>query len=175
MGDKTLDFTLDSTDHYYEIKNSAQLSALGNATADQTKDKNFKLVKDLKISSITAASTGIFAGTFDGKGYVITIEKLQISDATPGTSSQGVLFGTVTGTVRNVIVNITDDDATYKRTSDAGVTSSEQTPVERVVSGGETLEQPPKPYVSSDLVSELDDKSMNIRLRMSRSKIMRIR
>lgn len=158
MGDKTLDFTLDSTDHYYEIKNSAQLSALGNATADQTKDKNFKLVKDLKISSITAASTGTFAGTFDGKGYVITIEKLEISDATPGTSSQGVLFGTVTGTVRNVIVNITDDDATYKRTSDAGVTSSEQTPVERVVSGGETLKQPPKPYVSSDLVSELDTK-----------------
>lgn len=156
MGDKTLDFTLDSTDHYYEIKNSAQLSALGNATADQTKDKNFKLVKDLKISYITAASTGIFAGTFDGKGYVITIGKLQISDATSGTSSQGVLFGTVTGTVRNVIVNITDDEATYKRTSDAGVTSSEQTPVERVVSGGETLEQPPKPYVSSDLVSELD-------------------
>lgn len=156
MGDKTLDFTLDSTDHYYEIKNSAQLSALGNATADQTKDKNFKLVKDLKISSITAASTGTFAGTFDGKGYVITIEKLEISDATSGTSSQGVLFGTVTGTVRNVIVNITDDEATYKRTSDAGVTSSEQTPVERVVSGGETLEQPPKPYVSSDLVSELD-------------------
>lgn len=156
MGDKTLDFTLDSTDHYYEIKNSAQLSALGNATADQTKDKNFKLVKDLKISSIMAASTGIFAGTFDGKGYVITIGKLQISDATSGTSSQGVLFGTVTGTVRNVIVNITDDEATYKRTSDAGVMSSEQTPVERVVSGGETLEQPPKPYVSSDLVSELD-------------------
>lgn len=159
MGDKTLDFTLDSTDSYYEIKNSAQLSALGNATADQTKDKNFKLVKDLKISSITAASTGIFAGTFDGKGYVITIEKLGISDATPGTSSQGVLFGTVTGTVRNVIVNITDDEATYKRTSDAGVTSSEQTPVERVVSGGKTLEQPPKPYVSSDLVSELDTKN----------------
>lgn len=156
MGDKTLDFTLDSTDHYYEIKNSAQLSALGNATADQTKDKNFKLVKDLKISSITAASTGTFAGTFDGKGYVITIGKLEISDATSGTSSQGILFGTVTGTVRNVIVNITDDEATYKRTSDAGVTSSEQTPVERVVSGGETLEQPPKPYVSSDLVSELD-------------------
>ena len=159
MGDKTLDFTLDSTDHYYEIKNSAQLSALGNATADQTKDKNFKLVKDLKISSITAASTGTFAGTFDGKGYVITIEKLGISDATPGTSSQGVLFGTVTGTVRNVIVNITDDEATYKRTSDAGVTSSEQTPVERVVSGGKTLDQPPKPYVSSDLVSELDTKN----------------
>ena len=158
MGDKTLDFTLDSTDHYYEIKNSAQLSALGNATADQTKDKNFKLVKDLKISSITAASTGTFAGTFDGKGYVITIGKLEISDATSGTSSQGVLFGTVTGTVRNVIVNITDDEATYKRTSDAGVTSSEQTPVERVVSGGKTLDQPPKPYVSSDLVSELDTK-----------------
>ena len=156
MGDKTLDFTLDSTDNYYEIKNSAQLSALGNATEEQTKGKNFKLVNDLKVSSITAASTGIFAGTFDGKGYVITIGKLQISDATSGTSSQGVLFGTVTGTVRNVIVNITDDDATYKRTSDAGVTSSEQTPVERVVSGGETLEQPPKPYVSSDLVSELD-------------------
>ena len=159
MGDKTLDFTQDSTDGYYEIKNSAQLSALGNATADQTMGKNFKLVKDLKVSSITAASTGTFAGTFDGKGYVITIEKLQISDATSGTSSQGVLFGTVTGTVRNVIVNITDDEATYKRTSDAGVTSSEQTPVERVVSGGETLEQPPKPYVSSDLVSELDTKN----------------
>lgn len=159
MGDKTLDFTLDSTDNYYEIKNPAQLSALGNATADQTMGKKFKLVNDLKVSSITAASTGTFAGTFDGKGYVITIEKLKISDATPDTSSQGVLFGKVTGTVRNVIVNITDDDATYKRTSDAGVTISEQTPADRVVSGEETLDQPPKPYVSSDLVSELDDKS----------------
>ena len=159
MGDKTLDFTQDSTDGYYEIKNSAQLSALGNATEDQTKGKNFKLVKDLKISSITTASTGTFAGTFDGKGYVITITELKISDSTPGKAAQGVLFGTVTGTVRNVIVNITDDEATYKRTSDAGVTSSEQTPVERVVSGGKTLKQPPKPYVSSDLVSELDTKA----------------
>ena len=159
MGDKTLNFTLDSTDHYYEIKNSAQLSALGNATADQTMGKKFKLVNDLKVSSITAASTGTFAGTFDGKGYVITIEKLKISDSTPDTSSQGVLFGKVTGTVRNVIVNITDDDATYKRTSDAGVTISEQTSADKVVSGGETLDQPPKPYVSSALVSELDDES----------------
>ena len=158
MGDKTLDFTLDSKDHYYEIKNPAQLSALGNATVEQTSGKQFKLVNDLKVPSINTAATGTFAGTFDGKGYVITIEKLKISDSTPDTSSQGVLFGKVTGTVRNVIVNITDDEATYKRTSDAGVTSSEQTPVERVVSGGETLEQPPKPYVSSDLVSELDTK-----------------
>ena len=159
MGDKTLDFTLDSKDHYYEIKNPAQLSALGNATVEQTSGKQFKLVNDLKVPSINTAATGTFAGTFDGKGYVITIEKLKISDSTPDTSSQGVLFGKVTGTVRNVIVNITDDDATYKRTSDAGVTISEQTPVDKVVSGEETLDQPPKPYVSSDLVSELDDKS----------------
>lgn len=159
MGDKTLDFTLDSKDNYYEIKNPAQLSALGNATADQTSGKHFKLVNDLKVSSITAASTGTFAGTFDGKGYVITITELQISDSTPGQAAQGVLFGTVTGTVRNVIVNITDDDATYKRTSDAGVTISEQTSADKVVSGGETLDQPPKPYVSSALVSELDDES----------------
>lgn len=157
MGDKTLDFTLDSTDNYYEIKNSAQLSALGNATAVQTENKKFKLVNDLTISSINTAATGKFAGTFDGNGHVITITELQISDSTPGKAAQGVLFGTVTGIVRNVIVNITDDDATYKRTSDAGVTSSEQTPVESVVSGGETLKQPPKPYVSSGLVSELDD------------------
>ena len=58
-----------------------------------------------------------------------------------------------------MIVNITDDDATYKRTSDAGVTISEQTSADKVVSGGETLDQPPKPYVSSALVSELDDES----------------
>lgn len=105
---------------------------------------------------------------------MITIGKLQISDATSGTSSQGVLFGTVTGTVRNVIVNITDDEATYKRTSDAGVTSSEQTPVERVVSGGETLEQPPKPYVSSDLVSELDTED-EYETAYEQDKIIRIR
>ena len=147
MGDKTLDFTLDSTDSYYEIKNSAQLSALGNATADQTKDKNFKLVKDLKISSITAASTGIFAGTFDGKGYVITIETLDITDSTSGEAAQGVLFGTVTGTVQNVIVDVKDENASYTRISDAGLNQNDSK---------EPIITPKKAYTPAISISELD-------------------
>ena len=144
-------------DGIYSITTTKQLLALGNADVVYTKGKTFKLTNDLTISSITTAATGTFAGTFDGNGHVITITKLRISDSTPGEAAQGVLFGKVTGSVKNLIVDIKDENASYTRTSDAGVTESERTE-SSWNSGEDSLEQEPKPYMESPIVSELDTK-----------------
>ena len=111
------------------IDSAEQISKLGQASEEQTREKIFRLNKDLEIG-ITSAATGTFAGTFDGNGHVLKINHLDITDSTPGTETQGVsqgaLFGTVSGTVENLIIDVTDGEATYQRTSDAGVTESSE-------------------------------------------------
>ena len=111
----------------YLIDSAEQISKLGQASADQTKEKTFRLNQDLDIG-ITSAATGTFAGTFDGDGHVIKINRLDITDRTSGTETQGVsqgaLFGTVSGTVENLIIDVTDENASYERISDAGVKES---------------------------------------------------
>lgn len=132
----------------YLITSESQLLALGNATKDQTTGKNFKLVNDLDISSIPTAAVGTFAGTFDGDGHVIIIESLKIKDSTPKEAAQGVLFGTVTGTVQNVIVDIKDEGASYTRTSDAELNT---------YTSSETSKVPAQLYVQKETISELDE------------------
>lgn len=111
----------------YLIDSAEQMSKLGQASEEQTKKKTFRLKQDLDIE-IKSAATGTFAGTFDGDGHVIKIGKLDITDSTPGTETQGVsqgaLFGTVSGTVENLIIDVTDENASYERISDAGVMES---------------------------------------------------
>ena len=111
------------------IDSAEQISKLGQASEEQTREKIFRLNKDLEIG-ITSAATGTFAGTFDGNGHVLKINHLDITDSTPGTETQGVsqgaLFGTVSGTVENLIIDVTDGEATYQRTSDAGVMESSE-------------------------------------------------
>lgn len=141
----------------YLVTSVSQLLELGNATAVQTENKKFKLTNDLTISSINTAATGTFAGTFDGNGHVITITELKISDSTPVEAAQGVLFGTVKGTVQNLIVDIKDKNASYTRTSDAGVTISRNSPSKWTDStGGNAQTDEPKPYMKNIPVSELD-------------------
>lgn len=122
LGEKNLTLEQDS-DGAYLIKNAEDLNALRTATEDQTENNTFRLSGDLDFTSITTAATGTFAGTFDGGGHVITIGDININTAKtePG-AAEGVLFGTVTGMVENLIVDITDPDASYTRESDAGVT-----------------------------------------------------
>ncbi len=134
------------TDGICSITTAEQLLALGNATADQTTGMNFKLANDLDISSITTAATGTFAGTFDGDGHVITIESLKIKDSI-SRSAHGVLFGTVTGTVQNVIVDIKDEGAYYKGISDAGLNLNDSK---------EPIIIPQKAYALNKPISELD-------------------
>ena len=114
----------------YLIDSAEQMAKLGQASADQTKEKTFRLNQDLDIG-ITSAATGTFAGTFDGDGHVIKINHLDITDSTlgPGTQgvSQGALFGTVSGTVENLIIDVTDENASYERISDAGVMETGET------------------------------------------------
>ena len=68
----------------YLVENADQMSKLGQASAEQTKEKTFRLKQDLEME-ITSAATGTFAGTFDGDGHVIKIAKLAINDSTSGT------------------------------------------------------------------------------------------
>ncbi len=114
----------------YLIDSAEQMLKLGQASAEQTSAKTFRLNQDLEMN-ITSAATGTFAGTFDGDGHVIKISHLRIPDSTPGTGTQGVsqgaLFGTVSGMVENLIIDVTDENASYERTSDAGVTGSSET------------------------------------------------
>lgn len=115
-----------ASDGAYLVESAGQLKNLGLATTG-TEGKTFRLNQDLDIR-ITSAATGTFAGTFDGNGHVIKINRLDITDRTPGTGAQGVsqgaLFGTVSGTVENLIIDVTDENASYERISDAGVKES---------------------------------------------------
>ena len=52
------------------------MSKLGQASAEQTNGKIFRLKQDLDIG-IKSAATGTFAGTFDGDGHVIKINRLR--------------------------------------------------------------------------------------------------
>ena len=133
-------YTEENGTRIYKVETADQLRDLGNAT-EGTKDKTFRLEKDLTVD-IRAAAGGTFAGTFDGNGHVITVETLQINDST-GTGtvedrnngkikntdpvSRGALFGTVSGTVENLIVDVEDADAAYTRTSYAGVKKGTET------------------------------------------------
>lgn len=111
-----------ASDEAYLVESAGQLKNLGLATTG-TEGKTFRLKQDLEIG-ITSAATGTFAGTFDGNGHVIKIVKLNINDSTSGTGAQGALFGTVSGTVENLIIDVTDENASYERISDAGVKES---------------------------------------------------
>ncbi len=128
--DVNFDTITESGETVYLVENTEQMSKLGKASADQTKGKIFHLNKDLEIG-IKSAATGTFAGTFDGNGHVIKINCLDITDSTSGTETQGVsqgaLFGTVSGTVENLIIDVTAENASYERISDAGVTESSTT------------------------------------------------
>ena len=128
--DVNFDTITESGETVYLVENTEQMSKLGQASAEQTNDKTFRLKQDLDIG-ITSAATGTFAGTFDGDGHVIKINQLNITDSTPGTETQGVsqgaLFGTVSGTVENLIIDVTAENASYERISDAGVMGSSET------------------------------------------------
>ena len=65
---------------------------------------------------------------------MIKISQLHITDSTSGTGTQGVsqgaLFGTVSGTVENLIIDVTAENASYERISDAGVKENESSKTE---------------------------------------------
>ena len=128
--DVKFDTITESGGTVYLVENTEQMSKLGQASTEQTNGKIFRLKQDLDIG-IESAATGTFAGTFDGDGHVIRINKLKIEDSAEDTNktgvSQGALFGTVSGRVENLIIDVTAENASYERISDAGVTGSSKT------------------------------------------------
>ncbi len=128
--DVKFDTITESGGTVYLVENTEQMSKLGQASTEQTNGKIFRLKQDLDIG-IESAATGTFAGTFDGDGHVIRINTLKIEDSAEDTNktgvSQGALFGTVSGTVENLIIDVTAENASYQRTSDAGVKGSSET------------------------------------------------
>lgn len=154
LNGRTLSLGTDD-DGAYLIKTADDLKALGMASADET-GGTFKLAGDLTVDSITDAATGTFAGTFDGNGYIITIEKLAITTGKDETqASEGVLFGTVTGTVENLAVMIKDEEASYTRESDAGaaeIEGSENT----ITTGGDAKYTPDQEVTEASSGADLD-------------------
>lgn len=139
------------------ISSASEFELLRNASLDDTRGNTYTLTRDITISSVTSAATGTFAGTFDGGGHVITIEDINITDVDytesgtveVGAVNHGVLFGTVTGTVTNLIIDVTDNDASYTRISNAGV-EPDGSSVTSVTSDGSAEYTPRTP------ISELD-------------------
>ena len=118
------EITLPQTNDVYEIDEYNELKALGDASSIETSGKTFKLVNDITVPSMTTPATGTFAGIFDGNGHVITINSVsELSNSNTGAVSEGLLFGTVSGTVRNLIVDI-KTDVKYTRASTVGVSST---------------------------------------------------
>ena len=102
-----------------QITTADEFLLLRNASEEETSGNTYTLMQDIVIDEIFTAATGTFAGTFNGNGHVITIENINISDSTSEKVSHGILFGTVgaNAAVYDLIINITDEDASYTRTS----------------------------------------------------------
>lgn len=149
LGNATIDLAKDGSD--YLITTADQFNALRNATADQTKDKKFILQNDLSITPAGAAN-GTFEGIFDGNGHVLTITAstdLGLSSSGAGTVSEGLLFGTVKGTVQNLIVDV-QRPVVYNRTTAPGTdATSPVTTVEPTDPGNAVT----APYSGSDKFS----------------------
>ena len=73
-------------------KTQSRCQSLGQASAEQTKGKIFRLKQDLEIG-IKSAATGTFAGTFDGDGHVIKINHLAINGQHTGDRGTGSISG----------------------------------------------------------------------------------
>lgn len=119
-----------------QITTADEFLLLRNATGDETENQIYNLTQDIVIGEITSAATGTFAGTFNGNGHVITIEDINITDSTDSEASHGILFGTVAenASVYDLIINITDGDASYTRNSTVEHSSTEDGEPSEIVS-----------------------------------------
>lgn len=119
LGTETVDLErVSGEDHTYWIETAEQLRKIGNAT-EGTANLTFKLKNDITFSSVTTPASGNFEGTFDGEGHVIIYEDVSITvtDEVESNASvmNGLLFGSVSGTVEDLVVDIRDTDASYTR------------------------------------------------------------
>lgn len=133
LGATTIDLEMENG--AYLIQTPEHLAALGTASAAQTQGKKFVLANDITADIVSRVANGSFAGEFDGQGHVITITSVSFPDSAEwGEMSQGVIFGTITGKVKNFIVDI-QGDVNYTRTS--GVARTDTSVAETVTLNGE--------------------------------------
>ena len=117
-----------------KITEASEFELIRNAQIES--GKTYTLENDITIDSITSVANGSFAGTFDGNGHVITINNIAITEgdekAIKDSQISGLLFGKVQGNVRNVIIDIKDNDASYVRNTSNDITPSERADLEYV-------------------------------------------
>ena len=150
-------------DAYGQITTAAEFLLLRNASKDETNGNTYTLMQDIVIDEILSAATGTFAGTFNGNGHVITIKKIDITDTTDETVSHGILFGVVEkgASVQDLIINITDEDASYTRNSRVGHSDEKDGEDSEIVSQDIPVTVPEESF------SNLDDDSVRKNLAKS--------
>lgn len=106
--------TFEFKDGYYLVNTASQLRKLGEVDTTDP-DAKFRLVNDIEVDQLKKAATSSFAGEFDGQNHKITYKRMEIvteSDV-KGTATtvinEGILFGTVTGTVKNLFVDVIEN------------------------------------------------------------------
>lgn len=119
LGNDTIDLhPVEGEENTYWLENASQLQKLGNAVSG-TEGLTFRLKNDIAMGSIKSPATGNFAGVLDGNGYVITYEDIDIvvTDEVASSDSveNGLMFGSVSGTIQNLVIDIQDTDASYTR------------------------------------------------------------
>lgn len=161
LGATTIDLEMENG--AYLIQTPEHLSALGTASAAQTQGKKFVLANDITADAVSRVANGSFAGEFDGQGHVITITSVSFPDSAEwGEMSQGVIFGTITGKVKNFIVDI-QGDVNYTRTS--GVARTDTSVAETVTLNGEEA-QPSCSGEESFSVYSTDEEKKNLATRL---------
>ena len=150
LGTSTLNLEL--KDGVYQITSASELIALGSASAEQTQGKSFALANDITINAITLAANGTFAGTLNGNHHIVQLGSVKINNAEE--VSHGVLFGTVKGSIHNLIINV-ETDVNYTRTSKVLRTDTVKTFVEDLV-GAEASAK----YTQSDISQYSQDEEL---------------
>lgn len=104
-----VEYEFEKDGDYYLIDNEAQLKAL----IKNGSNEKFRLSNDITITKVEEVSTGKFGGELDGNGHAVIFEEISIASEndirTTGSEPhfiEGIMFAEVTGTIRNLFINI---------------------------------------------------------------------
>jgi hypothetical protein len=129
--------TFNVIDGFYEIKTAAQLVALSTDTADHA-GHEFRLDNDIIVKNehvqeagdqYARLATHTFAGVLDGQYHKVTFENLNFRQESSKNIEEnldyGILFGRLTGEVRNLFIDVNNVKFDFEDTYQANLTQDD--------------------------------------------------